>query len=45
VDDNYIVRGPADWVWPPGRTDHWGIAPPKPNYVKTAQLAIPYATA
>jgi catechol 2,3-dioxygenase len=43
VDDDYQVRGPADWAWPPGRIDHWGIAPPKPDYVKAAQLAIPYA--
>ncbi len=45
VDDAYVVRGPKDWVWPPGRTDHWGIAPPKADHVKTAQLAIPHAAA
>ena len=43
VDDGYVARGPADWVWPPGRTDQWGIAPPKPDHVKAAQLAIPFA--
>ena len=43
VDDTYPVRGPADWTWPPGRTDQWGIAPPKSDAVKRAQLAIPYA--
>ena len=42
VDDDYVVRGPDEWVWPPGRTDHWGIAPPKPDHVKTAQLAVPF---
>lgn len=42
VDDSYAVRGPAGWVWPPGRTDHWGIAPPKPERVKAAQLAVPF---
>ena len=26
VDASYKVRGPDDWVWPPGRMDHWGIA-------------------
>jgi catechol 2,3-dioxygenase-like lactoylglutathione lyase family enzyme len=26
VDDGYKVRGPDEWVWPPGRTDQWGIA-------------------
>ena len=40
VDDSYRVGGPADWTWPPGRTDHWGIAPPKSDAVKQAQLAI-----
>jgi len=44
VDESYQSHGPEYWVWPPGRTDHWGIAPPKPEYVKKAQLAIPFAT-
>jgi catechol-2,3-dioxygenase len=43
VDDSYVVRGPSEWVWPPGRTDHWGIAPPKADHVKAAQVAVPYA--
>ncbi|CCE05559.1 putative Metapyrocatechase (MPC) (CatO2ase) (Catechol 2,3-dioxygenase) [Bradyrhizobium sp. STM 3843] len=43
VDDSYIVRGPDHWVWPPGRTDQWGIAPPKADHVKAAQLAVRYA--
>lgn len=42
VDDSYRFRGPDEWVWPPGRTDHWGIAPPKPDHVKAAQTAIPF---
>ena len=45
VDDTYAVGGPERWVWPPGRTDHWGIAPPKPESVKRAQLAICFAAA
>jgi catechol 2,3-dioxygenase len=40
VNDEYRPHGPDYWVWPAGRTDHWGIAPPKPDYVKRAQLAI-----
>ncbi|WP_323766622.1 VOC family protein [Marinovum sp.] len=40
VDDSYEVGGPADWTWPPGRTDHWGIAPPKSETCKAAQTAI-----
>ncbi len=39
VDDTYRVGGPADWTWPPGRTDHWGIAPPKTDACKAAQIA------
>lgn len=42
VDDTYMVRGPDAWTWPPGRTDQWGIAPPKPEAVKAAQLAVPF---
>ena len=45
IDDSYIAKGPAYWVWPPGRTDQWGIAPPKSEACKTAQLAIPFAAA
>jgi catechol 2,3-dioxygenase-like lactoylglutathione lyase family enzyme len=43
VDDSYKVGGPDDWKWPPGRTDVWGIAPPKSDAVKKAQLAIKFA--
>lgn len=43
VDDDYQSHGPDYWVWPKGRTDHWGIAPPKPENVKRAQLGIHFA--
>lgn len=43
VDDDYRVKGPSEWVWPPGRTDHWGIAPPKSEACKKAQLSIGFA--
>ena len=26
VDDSYKTGTPDSWRWPPGRTDHWGIA-------------------
>ncbi|MBT0956625.1 VOC family protein [Alphaproteobacteria bacterium KMM 3653] len=42
VDDSYPVGGPEDWTWPKGRTDQWGIAPPKTEACKQAQLAIPF---
>jgi catechol 2,3-dioxygenase len=44
VDSSYVARGPADWQWPPGRNDQWGIsAPPSPR-LKEAQRAIAFAT-
>lgn len=43
VDDGYRVGAPGDWTWAPGRSDQWGIAPPKTPQCKAAQLAIPFA--
>ena len=43
VDDTYKVGAPKDWTWPPGRTDRWGIAPPKSISCKAAQIAIGFA--
>jgi catechol 2,3-dioxygenase len=43
VDDSYRARGPEEWVWPPGRTDHWGIAPPKSDACKKAQISIGFS--
>ena len=43
VAEDHVARGPAHWVWPPGRTDQWGIAPAKPEATKAAQLAIRFA--
>lgn len=45
VDDSYRVRGPEEWLWPPGRTDHWGIAPPKSDACKKAQISIGFSGA
>jgi hypothetical protein len=45
VDDSYVPRGPDQWIWPKGRTDQWGIAPPKSEAVKQAQLAVRFADA
>jgi catechol 2,3-dioxygenase len=44
VDDSYRVGRPDDWIWPQGRTDQWGIAPPKSAACKAAQLTIPFAS-
>ena len=40
VDDDYKTGGPDDWTWPPGRIDHWGIAPPPSPRLKEAQAKI-----
>ncbi|SMD12142.1 VOC family protein [Rhizobium sp. RU36D] len=45
VDKDYRFRGPDEWVWPPGRTDHWGIAPPKSEACKKAQISIGFSGA
>lgn len=42
IDESFRFGGPEDWVWPPGRTDQWGIAPPKGADCKRAQRAIPF---
>lgn len=42
VVESYRVGGPHDWVWPPGRSDRWGIAPAKTEECKRAQRAIPF---
>lgn len=43
VGEDHVPRGPEHWVWPPGRTDQWGLAPPKSEATKRAQLAIRFA--
>lgn len=42
IDDNFRFGGPEEWIWPPGRTDQWGIAPPKGDACKRAQRSIPF---
>ena len=43
IDDSYVVRGPADWAWPPGRVDHWGISAPPSARLKQAQREVFFA--
>jgi catechol 2,3-dioxygenase-like lactoylglutathione lyase family enzyme len=43
VGDDYRVGGPADWQWPPGRTDHWGIAARDSARMQAAERAVPWA--
>ena len=43
VDDTYVVGGPDDWKWPPGRVDQWGISPLPSDKIKQAQKRIRFA--
>jgi catechol 2,3-dioxygenase len=43
IDASYRAKGPSEWGWPPGRTDQWGIAPPKSEACKKAQMSVPFA--
>lgn len=40
IDDSYQAGQPADWTWPPGRVDQWGISIPPTARLKEAQKAI-----
>jgi catechol 2,3-dioxygenase len=40
VDDGYKTGGPADWTWPPGRFDQWGVSKPPSDRIKQAQKKI-----
>ncbi|HSV80555.1 MAG TPA: VOC family protein [Ramlibacter sp.] len=40
VDESYPVRGAADWKWPAGRFDQWGISAPPSGAIKEAQRSI-----
>jgi catechol 2,3-dioxygenase-like lactoylglutathione lyase family enzyme len=43
IDDSYQVGGPADWSWPPGRVDQWGISQPPSAALKQAQRTVFFA--
>ena len=40
VGDDYKVRGPEDWTWPPGRMDQWGIAVGPTPRLREAHLRV-----
>jgi catechol 2,3-dioxygenase-like lactoylglutathione lyase family enzyme len=40
IDDTYRPGGPADWTWPPGRIDQWGIGTAPTDHLKQAQRAV-----
>ena len=41
VGDDYRVGTPADWKWPPGRIDHWGVS--KRDTARTAPAEKAFA--
>lgn len=43
VSDATPVRTPADWKYPPGRTDLWGATAPPSERMKAAQKKIRFA--
>jgi catechol-2,3-dioxygenase len=42
VDDSYAAGTPADWKWPTGRVDQWGISSPPSAKLKQAQREISF---
>jgi catechol-2,3-dioxygenase len=40
IDESYVARGPADWKWPAGRYDQWGISAPPSALLKEAQKRV-----
>ena len=45
IDDSYQAKYPADWTWPPGRVDQWGISAPPSARLKEAQKAVVFVSA
>jgi catechol 2,3-dioxygenase-like lactoylglutathione lyase family enzyme len=45
VDERYAVKGPEAWVWPPGRSDQWGIAIGPTHRMEEAQKSVGFPAA
>ena len=45
VADDYRVGGPEDWTWPPGRVDHWGVAPKDSAKIMLAERMFRFTSA
>jgi catechol 2,3-dioxygenase len=43
VDASYRTGTPADWKWPPGRVDRWGLSDPPSRRVVRAQSLFRFA--
>jgi catechol 2,3-dioxygenase len=44
IDDSYQAGNPADWTWPPGRIDQWGIGTAPTEHLKQAQRRVLFAS-
>jgi catechol 2,3-dioxygenase len=44
IDDSYQTGQPADWTWPPGRIDQWGIAIAPTPRLREAQRAVLFSS-
>jgi catechol 2,3-dioxygenase len=44
IDDSYQPGQPADWTWPPGRIDQWGIAIAPTPRLREAQRAVLFSS-
>jgi catechol-2,3-dioxygenase len=45
VGNDYRVGGPADWQWPPGRIDHWGVSTKDTARIAAAEKAYRWRNA
>lgn len=42
IDDSYRPGTPADWTWPSGRSDQWGVSGPPSARLKEAQRGVEF---
>ena len=45
IDNRYRPGVPADWAWPPGRTDQWGLGQSPTDALKQAQRRVLFSAA
>ena len=42
INSTYRARLPGDWIWPPGRLDHWGISARPSERMEAAGLNVAF---
>jgi catechol 2,3-dioxygenase len=42
IDSTYRAGMPEDWIWPPGRLDHWGISARPSERMEAAGLKVAF---